>query len=75
MLFVQSNYKWHAIIILLPWGSIRREPTPTPSLFLEPLKYKVHMLGLVSSKAKPYGIGTVSELLLVSTFVQSSNIV
>ena len=54
---------------------MRIQPTPAPFLFLEPSKYRVHMLRLVSSKAKSHGIGTISELMLVSTFVQSSNIV
>ena len=54
---------------------MRRQSAPAPSLFLEPSKYKVHMLGSISSEAKPHGIKTIFELLLVTTFVQFSTMV
>ena len=75
VLHTQLHYLCFMIIVLLPCGSMRKQPAPAPSLFLEPSKYKVHMFGSVSSKVKSHGIETIFELLLVSTFVQSSNIV
>ena len=63
------------IIVLLPCGSMGRHLAPSPSLFLEPSKYRVHILGLVSSKEKSHGLETMSELMLVSTFVQSYTMV
>ena len=48
-LFVHSNSKWHAIIILFPCGSMRRQPSLTPYFFLKPSKYRVQMFGCVNS--------------------------
>ena len=73
-LFVHSNSRKHAIIVLLPCGSMKRQPTPT-SLFSEPSKYRVQMNGSISSKEKLQELETKSVQLLVSTFVQFSTIV
>jgi hypothetical protein len=39
-LFVQSNSNLHAINVLLPFLSIKRKPTPSPSHDLDPSNYK-----------------------------------
>lgn len=58
------------IICTFPCKLIRRQPTPAPSLFLEPSKYRVQMFGSVSSNEKLQELETKSLQLLVSNFVQ-----
>lgn len=53
---------------------MRSLPEPSPSLFLEPSNYRVHIFGLVSSKEKLIELETKYVQLLVFTFVQSSTI-
>ena len=75
MLFIQSNSRDHANIILLPCGSMMRQPIPTPSLFMEPSKYRVHILGLVNSIEMVVELEDTYVQLLESTFVQESTMV
>ena len=73
-LLVHSNSRKHAIIILFPCRLVRRHIPPTPSLFLEQSKYRVHIFGSISSKEKLLELETKSVQLLETTFVQSSTI-
>ena len=51
---------------------MRRQPTPAPSLFLEPSKYRVHKFVSVSSEEKLLELETKYVQFLETTFVQYS---
>jgi hypothetical protein len=47
VLLVHWNSSLHAIRVFLPLGYFRMQPTPTPSLDLDPSKKRVHMSGVM----------------------------
>ena len=47
MLLVHSNSNLHAIMVLIPLGSISTHLTPDPSFDLEPSKNKVQIIGSI----------------------------
>ena len=69
-LFVQSNYRQHANIVLFMGELMMTNPTPTPSLFLEPSKYRVQIMGSVNSTQKLIELLATTVQSLESTFVQ-----
>ena len=69
-MLVHSNSRRHTNIVIFPCRSIRIQPTPTPILFPEPSKYRVHKLGSVSYVHKLVELEYTNVQLLKSSNVQ-----